>query len=208
MVLVSHKYKFIYIKNIKVAGSSVESFFGQFCRNPQTKYDFSDKISQTMDEYGIIGSRLSGIRKHDIWKNHMDASSIKNEIGDDKFKNYFKFSVIRNPYDVMVSYYYWQKPVSSFKEYAKTTVVNNLERCSIDGASACDYYIRYEHLLDDIVHVCNRLNIENYDINALPKHKTNTRVKDIHYRDYYDEETRLHVYKNHKNILDFFGYEF
>ena len=27
MVLVSHKYKFIYIKNKKVAGSSVESFF-------------------------------------------------------------------------------------------------------------------------------------------------------------------------------------
>ena len=26
MVLVSHKYKFIYIKNVKVAGTSVESF--------------------------------------------------------------------------------------------------------------------------------------------------------------------------------------
>ena len=29
MVLVSHKYKFIYIKNVKVAGTSVESFFGK-----------------------------------------------------------------------------------------------------------------------------------------------------------------------------------
>ena len=36
MVLISHKYKFIYIKNVKVAGTSVESFFGQFlCKIPK-----------------------------------------------------------------------------------------------------------------------------------------------------------------------------
>lgn len=30
MVLISHKYKFIYIKNRKVAGSSIQSFFGKY----------------------------------------------------------------------------------------------------------------------------------------------------------------------------------
>ena len=36
MVLISHKYNFIYIKNIKVAGkvSSVEYFFGKYCIDP------------------------------------------------------------------------------------------------------------------------------------------------------------------------------
>ena len=60
MVLVSHKYKFIYIKNKKVAGSSVESFFGKWCIDPKKDYNYNDKISEHNDEFGIIGSRLSG----------------------------------------------------------------------------------------------------------------------------------------------------
>lgn len=66
MVLVSHKYKFIYIKNVKVAGSSVESFFGSFCQDPEKMYNYDDTIIQSIDNYGIIGSRLGGITGEDI----------------------------------------------------------------------------------------------------------------------------------------------
>ena len=77
MVLISHEYKFIYIKNKKVAGSSIESFFGQFCINPEkSTYNFNDSIKQSIDDYGIIGSRLEGVNKTDIWKNHISAKEI------------------------------------------------------------------------------------------------------------------------------------
>ena len=46
MVLVSHRYKFIYIKNRKVAGSSVESFFGKYCQNPNKEYAYTKESSQ------------------------------------------------------------------------------------------------------------------------------------------------------------------
>jgi len=207
MVLVSHKYKFIYIKNHKVAGSSVESFFGKFCIHPDKIYNYEDSIEQGIDDDGIVGSRLDAGKKEDIWKNHLSAERIKTLLGSDKFNTYFKFAVIRNPYDVIVSYYYWEKSKLPFKEYAKTKIVKNLRRCSIDGQTICDYFIRYENLVEDIIHVCKLLNIENYDITNLPKHKANIRPKD-NYRDYYDEETRLIVYKNHKNIFEKFNYEF
>ena len=207
MVLVSHKYKFIYIKNIKVAGSSVESFFGKFCINPKKKYEYCNSIKQSIDNYGIIGSRLTGIKKEDIWKNHISATTIKAQLGKDKFDKYFKFAIIRNPYDVIVSLYFWEKSTLPFKDFAKTTIVDNLGRCSINGVSVCDYYIRYENLLEDIDNVCKILNIQDYDINDLPKLKTNIRPKD-NYRDYYDEETRIKVYNNHKYIFEKFGYEF
>jgi hypothetical protein len=211
MVLISHKYKFIYIKNKKVAGSSIESFFGQFCINPEkSTYNFNDSIKQSIDDYGIIGSRLEGVNKTDIWKNHISAKEIKKHLGKDKFNKYFKFAVIRNPYDVIVSsYYYWEKTDLKFEDYAKTKIVDNLSRCCINNKSVCDYYIRYENLLEDIVNVCKILNIDNYDINDLPKHKSDTlRPKNIHYRDYYDDETRIKVYENHKDIFEKFGYEF
>ena len=124
-----------------------------------------------------------------------------------KDHQYFKFAIIRNPYDVIVSSYYWQKSQLPFKVYAKKKIVDNLSRCCINGESVCDYYIRYENLLEDIVNVCKILNIDNYDINDLPNHKTNTRPKD-NYRDYYDEETRIKVYENHKQIFEKFGYKF
>jgi hypothetical protein len=207
MVLVSHKYKFIYIKNEKVAGSSVESFFGSFCQNPEKIYNYDDTIMQSIDNYGIIGSRLEGVQKEDIWKNHINATEIKRRLGNDIFSKYFKFAVIRNPYDTIVSYYYWDKSKLPFKEYAENKIIYNLDRCSIDNESVCDYYIRYENLLEDIVNVCKLLNIDNYDINNLPKHKTNIRPKD-NYKDYYDEETRIKVYNNNEGIFKKFGYDF
>ena len=57
MVLVSHKYKFIYIKNVKVAGTSVESFFGKYCIDPEKDYSYNDCINEHIDEFGILGSR-------------------------------------------------------------------------------------------------------------------------------------------------------
>lgn len=35
MVLVSHRFQFIYIKNRKVAGTSVEAFFEKYCDEPK-----------------------------------------------------------------------------------------------------------------------------------------------------------------------------
>ena len=66
MVLVSHKYKFIYIKNMKVAGSSVESFFGKYCQDPNKEYNYSDIIDESIDKYGIIGARVNRKKKMEL----------------------------------------------------------------------------------------------------------------------------------------------
>jgi hypothetical protein len=162
-----------------------------------------------IDDYGIIGSRVDGVCETDIWKNHKTASSIKNDLGEDKFNTYLKFCVVRNPYDVMVSSYHMNKKHGmSFNNYAKITTVNNFNTYSINGESVCDYYIRYEHLEKDIIKLCKRLKITDYDIKNLPTHKSNIRKEKIHYREYYDEETRKIVYNNHKQEFDLFGYTF
>jgi hypothetical protein len=209
MVLVSHKYKFIYIKNIKVAGTSVEAFFGRFCIDPKKKYRYKDQTEQLIDEYGIIGRRGAPIEDGGIWKNHIDAKTIKAELGDIKFSSYFKFAIIRNPYDALVSLYFYRgvKDIP-FKQYAKYTIVDNYSRTRIDDKDVCDYYIKYENLVEDIINVCKILNIDNYDINDLPNFKAGKRPTNINYRDYYDEETKMAVYKNHEKTFELFGYTF
>jgi len=208
MVLVSHKYKFIYIKNKKVAGSSVESFFGKYCNNPNKPYYYTDAISESIDEYGIIGSRTSGKTFFDIWTNHMPAKKIKNLLGNRIFNNYIKFCVIRNPYDKMVSRYYWNNSKENFKDFCKKTNVSNLNIHSIDKKSVCNYFIRYENLENDIIKLCKLLNINDYNIKLLPHHKSGYRNNNKHYREYYDNETKQIVYQNHKEEFNLFGYTF
>lgn len=207
MVLVSHKYKFIYIKNVKVAGSSVESFFGKYCIDPKKEYNYNDSISEHIDEFGIIGSRTSGKKNSDKWQNHKDAQSIRNDLGKEKFDEYLKFCVIRNPYDKMVSLYYFVKSKLPFNEFVKHNSCNNLHIHSIEEKSVCDYFIRYEYLEEDIKILCKKLKIDSYDLSLLPKHKSTQRKNKKHWSEYYDDETKNIVYNNHKKEFELFGYD-
>jgi hypothetical protein len=208
MVLVSHIYKFIYIKNYKVAGSSVESFFGKFCKKPKTKYSYSDNRKQDINSCGILGSTGIYVKKYHKWYNHMDAKKIRKNLGSMIFNKYIKFCVVRNPYDVIVSSYFYKKIKEPFKQYAKKYTNSNFKRYSINNKSVCNYYIRYEHLKEDIIKMCKILNITNYNINNLPHHKNKFRNKSISYKKYYDEKTRRIVYKNNIEEFKLFGYTF
>ena len=214
MVLISHRYKFIYIKNKKVAGSSIESFFGQFCIDPNEKYSFDDKINEKISNYGIIGSRCS--KKKGLWYNHKTAKEIKNDIPNNIWNSYLKFCVVRNPWDVMVSRYYWDnrggKNIhTNFNKYIKNfnnNQQNNWNIYTINNKPICDYYIRYDNLKEDIIKLCNILGIKNYNINHLPNHKNNIRIEKKHYSYYYNDFTKNIVYKNNKNEIDFHKFNF
>jgi len=223
MVLISHRYKFIYLKNYKTAGSSVESFFGQFCIDPSQRmtYVFQDKTAGSITEHGIISPRLSSIPRHSVWFNHKNAQDIKKDIGDTIFNQYIKFCVVRNPYDVVVSSYYWNKSIHStqstnFKEYcikycnnlSKNYINNDVYRIFLDELPVCQYYIRYENLMQDVEMVLKELGITDYNIQDFPYHKSNIRPAGIEYRSYYDDETKLLVYSVYKKIIDYFGYAF
>ena len=205
MVLVSHKYKFIYIKNAKVAGSSVESFFGKYCIDPKKDYSYKDAIKEHIDEFGIIGSR--GNNLNNKWKNHLPSTKIKSFLGEKIFNEYLKFCVIRNPYDKMVSLYYFNSEKISFKEFVKKYSCYNLNIHSINGKSVCDYFIRYEYLEEDIKTLCKKLKIDSYDLSLLPKHKSTKRKNKKHWSKYYDEETKKIVYNKHKSEFELFNYD-
>jgi hypothetical protein len=207
MVLISHDYKFIYIKNKKVAGSSVESFFGKYCCPHDVKYTYSDQIDQMITKDGIIGRRLNG--KGDEWVSHMPSTKIKQKLGEKNFDIYFKFCVVRNPWDIMVSHYFYEKSQKSFEQFVQeNTNINNWNIYSIEGSPICNFYIKYENLEKDICAVCKKLKIKNFDISMLPKHKTSFRKDNKPYQYYYTEYTKNYVYKKFKKEIDYFGYKF
>lgn len=219
MVLVSHKYKFIYIKNRKVAGSSVESFFGKYCVDPKYNYKYVDDIPGKNSKFGILGTRKDDKSnwKMQRWfdNGHVEAKMIRKKLGFNRFNSYIKFCVVRNPYDKMVSLYFYnksRKKISSnmtFKQFVKSgKKCNNFRVHSIRNISTCKYFIRYETLQDDVKKMCKILKIKKFDIDNLPSHKNNTNRDSKSYRNYYDEETKRIVRLGHGKEFSLFGYKF
>ena len=114
-MLVSHRYRFIYTKTVKTAGTSVESYFERFCM-PDGTWQQSHERSEYESSSGIIGFRGVVIPENTRWWNHMPADLIKRQLGQDVWDSYFKFCVIRNPYE---------KCISAFSDFGKKYTVKS-----------------------------------------------------------------------------------
>jgi hypothetical protein len=222
MVLVSHVHKFIHIRNFKVASTSVEVFFGQFCIDPDKRklYRFIENQERVHNQYGAIGYMDTSD------ETHMCVDEIKEVFGEEIFKTYTKFCVVRNPYDRAVSIFHWhmrnqndkRHDTNEFKKFCRTLTpptpyftdnhIHNIDRILVDGKPSCDYYLRYENLKEDMITLLNKLGITDYYIDNLPNFKSGIRPKGKHYREYYDDETREIVYNVFKYEFDMFGYTF
>jgi len=192
---------------VKVAGTSIEAYFEKYCLDPSKNHIVQHKLDSCISEYGILGSRYGG--KKTKYNSHLNANKIKKYVGDDIFNSYFKFCVVRNPYDKMVSLYNMKIHRGyngSFNDFVKSHECINYKRYFINEKSCIDFYIRFEFLNEDLHKVCEILDIE-YDINKLPNYKSEYR-NDNDYRSYYNEETKKIVYEKHKKEFELFGYEF
>jgi len=212
MVLISHRFKFIYIKNMKVAGTSIEGYFEKYCMDPNKDHIVEHKLDSSITEYGIVGNREGG--KRTKYFEVMGAQTIKKYIGDDIFNSYFKFCAVRNPYDKMVSLYHMLKsryPEQyniSFDDFVRKNDCYNFARYTLENCKSCiDFYIRFEFLQEDLEKVCKQLNIE-YDLSKLPEFKSDYRKDNDDYKQYYNEELKKIVYDRHKEEFELFGYKF
>ena len=101
-MLISHSNKFIYIKTKKTAGSTIESVIvDNFFDHDQdictgSKIDGTPRVN--------IGAKKPGEPDgHKPW--HM----VKNYVTNEQWNSYFKFTVERNPWDKVVSEFYWKQ---------------------------------------------------------------------------------------------------
>ena len=102
-MLVSHKYKFIYIKSGKTAGTSTEVYLQKACFQTLVIKEPSEEI---VNDDGIVGMRADNAKTEARqFYNHMTAADIQREIPE-LFEKYLKICNVRNPFDILVSRYW------------------------------------------------------------------------------------------------------
>jgi hypothetical protein len=154
-------------------------------------------------------SALGRVRK---LKNHSGRQEIVHALGEEFWIKALKVFNIRNPFDRLVSEYYFKfrtlaevkRP--SFEDFIHTIQHDNLRSFGIydDGLV---HFIRYENLLEDLNTAAHLMGLS--PATWIPSFKSNIRPQDTRdYRVMFTEGSRAHVEKIYKTTLDQFSYSF
>lgn len=226
-MILSHRHQFIFLKTRKTAGTSMEVALSRICgpedvitallpedeavredtngRGPQNH--FEPKGAYTWREwFRFLFLRR---RKMRFW-NHMSAWRVRDAIGEDIWDSHFKFCFERNPWDKVVSWYFWKYPsgngpsLSEFVLSGEAHEVSDYGLYTIDDELAVDYVGRFERLPEDFAKVCERIGLEVSL--ELPRAKTQTRKDRRSYRELLGERERRAIQESFARQISLFGY--
>jgi hypothetical protein len=218
-MLLSHRKKFIYTKTLKTAGTSVESYFEPFCM-ADDEWTLSHYRDEYSSESGVIGYRGMNMPKDCTWWSHMPAALIRERIGETVWNEYFKFCVIRNPYEKALSTFYWRKNVGTIKvddtdseniQFEKWLMTSgppiDRETYLIGNEFCLDAILRYETLMDDLEKVCVRLHIP-WKPENIPSFKSGVRPRHGTAKNIYTKKAIEIVQAAYSFEFQYFGYSF
>lgn len=162
---------------------------------------------------------------------HRKIIDYKEKFSKRTFRKYFKFTFVRNPWDRVVSTYFFLKDgglterdkkwseehlsqFENFNDFVREWLILDNVNASLHfqeqhlfltdekGFMPLDFIGRFETLEEDFQTVLDHLGIER----QLEKKNTSNRKRD--YKDYYNEETRAIVANVYKKDIELFNYAF
>jgi len=162
-MIICHPRKLIFIKTKKVGGSSFEIALSRFCSSACviTPFKSADENIRTM--LGHRGPQnydrpywpdvdfRSGIRFY----GHTPAPLIRENIPERIWSSYRKISIHRNPYEHVISHYFFDAHPRGldFGTYVRDfrhLLGDNIEIAPPSGPNGIDNFLRYEHLEEDM----------------------------------------------------------
>ncbi|MFN3546107.1 MAG: hypothetical protein ACK4U0_01340 [Mesorhizobium sp.] len=230
-MLVSHRFRFIFLKTEKTASSSLYAAFRDIVLEHDKPFpaDWSVRrqlLRQKVDLGSVSFSgrsgafrrrlpRLSGLHRHGY------ASDLRAFLGPEIFDRYTVITSERNPWDRQVSLFAHrsakdEKPSGTdFAAAMRSPLYNllhhnrlrNWEIYSIDDRVCAHHVIRFENLHDDFRAAIKDLGLDP-DRHVLPHRRGGNRSDAGRYRDLYTDEVRDLVGRWYRREIEHFGYEF
>ena len=229
-MIISNKYKFIFIKTAKTAGTTIEVFLSQQCgpmdivtpiappiagHKPRNYKGFINPVPEIIDRPAKLFSVLRRtLTSREKFYNHMPASLVQKRIPSQVWNSYFKFSVERNPWDKVLSHYHMHNAREggslSLGEYlARGRFPINYFRYTNDSGAKIivDRVLRYENLLAELSEVFSQLRIP-FDGKLGVKAKSEYRTDRRPYQQVFNEKQRRIVENAFAREIGLHGYRF
>ncbi len=233
-MIVSHKHRFIFLKTSKTAGTSIEIALSRFCDKgdiitavsdedeeirtelggqPSSIYPTSKLVYNPRDWYRYL---INGKQKQQYY-NHISARKLKRRLPKQVWDNYYRFCVVRNPWDRVLSQYHWryrsivedERP--SLDDFLDSRHVRSLIRkgyklYSIGRDVQVHKICRFEYLKQDLGQVGQQLGLQA-DI-ELPGAKSGYRKDRRHYREVLNDRQSQRIAELFKEEISLMGYSF
>lgn len=150
-------------------------------------------------------------RRRPCYSIHGSALSVKKYMSDEEWADYFTFCFERNPWDKVISYYFWK-----YREEPRPDLDHFLFSEEIREVSCWDLYTdsddvivdrvyRYEELAGALSEITERCRLPEELV--LPKAKSGLRGDSRHYRDALNLDQRRRVEDVFEKEIERFGYE-
>jgi hypothetical protein len=208
--MIFHNHEAIYFHIGKTAGVSIEKAFDNAPRDPRVA------------DYNVF---FGADRKGQVNLQHATPGFMQSNISPTIFNEYFKFTVVRNPFARLVSVYHYlidqhTEEYGCFGNFVKCLaglikkpVIRNgshylgqYDYCYIEGQPVCDVVIHFEFLPSSFEIVRQKTGL----ISRLEHHNRNTWSpwKDRPIHDYFSDESADIVRTLYKLDFEKFGYSY
>jgi hypothetical protein len=227
-VIVSHKYKFIFIKTKKTAGTSIEAYLSPRCdaddvftlrvkgsKPARNHTGYWNPTEELIRRDWTVRETLGELRRRRKYYNHIEAWRIRARIPKKIWNTYYKFAVERNPWDKALSHFHYTTQVfgvrQSMDEYLDggdfaTNYPQYLEYGS-KSKLIVDRILRYENLNEELGDVFAMLGVP-YPGALEAKENAGIRVDRRPYREVLSDAQRSKISTIHAPEIDLLGYEF
>jgi hypothetical protein len=206
--VISDRHRCIFVHIPRCAGTSIEDVLWPGSRREEELWmGFVDQYHNRYQTGGL---------------QHLLARQIRQEVGDERFSSYFKFTVVRNPFDRAVSQFAYMKQRpdlrsfigmpedASFPEYVALIRGERHVQwepqssfvVDLDGELLVDFIGRFEALDSDMSRVLSRLGLAP---DVTPHRNASDRRA---YASYYTAECQAQVEDMYREDIDRFGYAF
>jgi len=181
-MIISHKYRCIFIKTAKTAGSSIEVFLSKAGgsedvvtnlspeedgHEPRNFKGFFNPIPELIAGRGESWKKtVENFRTQARYWSHLPARLVRERVGRKIWESYYKFCVERNPWDKSLSHYHMVNTLrggglelDAYLNKGKFCWNTDIYLDWDDTTCLVDRVLRYEQLDEELGEVCEKLGI-------------------------------------------------